>query len=683
MNFLDTPTAAMAPQPHPFRRVLIANRGEIAVRILRTLRNLGISGAVICTAEDADAMHVREADIAVQLPLDSAGYLDMAAVVAAARSVDADAVHPGYGFLSENADFARACAEAGLVFVGPPPAATAAMGDKISAKSAAVAEGVPIVPGRFEPGLTDFQIAEAIEQVGTPALLKPSAGGGGKGMRLIEDGSNVTAEIAAARREAATAFGDDTLMVERYVASPRHVEVQVLADQHGVVVALADRECSLQRRHQKVIEEAPALLPEPVRAQMQADAVRLAASVGYVGVGTVEFVVDASNPEDYFFLEMNTRLQVEHTVTEEIFGIDLVAAQLHVAAGRPVPEELTTAQPFGHAIQARLYAEDPTRGYLPTGGELLWFDPAPGVRVDVGVQTGERIGSGFDPLLAKIVVHGLDRADAIGRLSNALAGTSVLGVVTNQALLLALANHDDYRQGHIDTTWLDRHNEVARTVPMPTEVLALAGLDRLRSVSASGDDPWERTDSWRLGAAASAGWRVSRDHQAWELRVTGTAQWAQIRSWEIGQPEPEQTTEMKATWTDLAEGVRRARAHLGERSVDVVVASTPDEAWIGTGGLVWHLREAPRLSAERGMRSAQQHTTARAPMPGTVLAVLVEEGQQVSEGDPLVTVEAMKMEHTVTAGTVGTVSSVRVGRGDRVSLDQELVELKAGEDESR
>ena len=432
--------------------VLVANRGEIAVRIIRTLRALGLRSVAVYSDADAGARHVREADLAIRLgPAPAAeSYLNAAAVLAAAAGSGAQAVHPGYGFLSENAAFARACAAAGLVFIGPPPAAIEAMGDKIAAKATVAAAGVPVVPGAGAAGLADTDLAAAVARIGFPVLIKPSAGGGGKGMRLVRAAGELPAALEGARREARAAFGDDTLLAERYVERPRHIEIQVLADGHGHVIHLGERECSLQRRHQKIIEEAPSpLLDEPSRAAMGAAAVEAARSVGYVGAGTVEFIVSGDRPEEFWFLEMNTRLQVEHPVTELVTGWDLVELQVRVAAGESLPMRQDQVRLTGHAIEARVYAEDPARGFLPTGGKVLALrEPdLPHVRVDSGLAENMTVSSAYDPMLAKVIAYGADRGDALRRLDAALADTAVLGVTTNIAFLRALLSHPDVAAG--------------------------------------------------------------------------------------------------------------------------------------------------------------------------------------------------------------------------------------------
>ncbi|HKR48076.1 MAG TPA: biotin carboxylase N-terminal domain-containing protein, partial [Pseudonocardiaceae bacterium] len=423
-----------------FHTVLVANRGEIAVRVIRTLRAGGIRSVAVYSDADADARHVRDADVAVRLgPAPAAlSYLSIERILDAVARTGAQAVHPGYGFLSENPAFARACGEAGVVFVGPPATAIEVMGDKIRAKQTVAAAGIPVLPGSDS---TDAGLAMAAAEIGYPVLLKPSAGGGGKGMRVVHRAADLAEAIAGARREARAAFGDDTLLVERLITTPRHIEIQVLADAHGEAVYLGERECSLQRRHQKIVEEAPSvLLDAATRTRMGRAAVDIARAVGYTGVGTVEFLVPADAPDQFFFLEMNTRLQVEHPVTELVTGLDLVELQLRVAAGQPLPLGQNDVRLEGHAVQARIYAEDPARGFLPTGGRVLDLrEPSgPGVRVDSGLVPGGTVGSDYDPLLVKIIAHGPDRDTALGRLDAALARTSILGIGTNIGFLRVL-----------------------------------------------------------------------------------------------------------------------------------------------------------------------------------------------------------------------------------------------------
>ena len=504
-----------------FGRVLIANRGEIAVRIARTLRRLGIESVAVYTDLDRGAPHVEVADRAVPLG-DGRAYLDAERLVAAARRCGADALHPGYGFLSENAAFARACTSAGVVFVGPPADAIELMGDKIRAKRAVAAAGVPVVPGTDAAGLDDAALddaglADAALSIGFPVLLKPSAGGGGKGMRLVTGAGELADQVAAARREALAAFGDGTLLVERYVERPRHVEVQVFADTHGACVALGERECSLQRRHQKIVEEAPAaFLPATTRRAMAASAVAAARACGYVGAGTVELIVPADHPDEHFFMEMNTRLQVEHPVTEAVLGCDLVELQLRVAAGERLPwaSPDDVPAPSGHAVEARLYAEDPGRGFLPSSGTVLALrEPdGAGIRVDSGLRAGLEVGTQYDPLLAKVVAWGPDRPSALDRLDRALGATAVLGLSTNVGFLRRLLADPAVRAGHLDTGLVERQAGALAAGPPPDDVLVAATVlrHRLHRTLPPGAGAWSVGDGWRLGGPTglTARWRA-------------------------------------------------------------------------------------------------------------------------------------------------------------------------------
>ncbi|MDK9500801.1 acetyl-CoA carboxylase biotin carboxylase subunit, partial [Streptomyces katrae] len=516
-----------------FSTVLVANRGEIAVRVIRTLRQLGIRSVAVFSDADADARHVREADTAVRIGPAAAAesYLSVERLLDAAKRTGAEAVHPGYGFLAENAAFAAACAEAGLAFIGPPASAISLMGDKITAKETVRAAGVPVVPGSSGSGLTDAELAAAAAEIGMPVLLKPSAGGGGKGMRLVRDEAVLAEEIAAARREAKSSFGDDTLLVERWIDRPRHIEIQVLADAHGNVVHLGERECSLQRRHQKVIEEAPSvLLDEKTRAAMGAAAVEAARSCGYVGAGTVEFIVPGGDPSSYYFMEMNTRLQVEHPVTELVTGLDLVEQQLRVASGEPLPVTQDGIRLTGHAIEARVCAEDPARGFLPSGGTVLALSEPDGgaVRTDSGLTAGVPVGSTYDPMLSKVIAYGPDRAAALRVLRGALADTVILGVQTNAGFLRRLLAHPDVVSGDMDTGLVERDLPSLLPEAVPAEVYAAAALlassphpapSRNRG-SAPGPaprtpagldgggwvDPFDAANGWRLGGTPA--WTV-------------------------------------------------------------------------------------------------------------------------------------------------------------------------------
>ncbi|MBW0115873.1 acetyl-CoA carboxylase biotin carboxylase subunit, partial [Pseudonocardia abyssalis] len=495
-----------------FDTVLVANRGEIAVRVIRTLRSLGIRSVAVYSDADAGSPHVTAADVAVRIGPAAAAesYLSIEKVIAAARATGAQAIHPGYGFLSENTAFAAACEEAGIVFVGPPASAIEAMGDKIRAKQTVAKAGVPVVPGSDGSGLDDAALALAVSDVGYPVLLKPSAGGGGKGMHEVHRAEDLDHAIAAARREARGSFGDDTLLVERLVTTPRHIEIQVLADDHGAVIHLGERECSLQRRHQKIVEEAPsALLTGAQRAAMGAAACEAARACGYSGAGTVEFIVGADAPDEFFFMEMNTRLQVEHPVTELVTGLDLVELQLRVAAGEPLPITQDDVRLDGHAIEVRVYAEDPAAGFLPTGGDVLHWTPPTGVRVDAGIAEGGVVGSDYDPMLAKVIAHGADRAEAIRRLDAALGQTVLLGLGTNIGFLRALLADDDVRAARLDTGLVGRRVEDWTRAELPDDVLAAAAAHTLLELEPTGAvvDPFDVPGGWRVGEPAWTTWR--------------------------------------------------------------------------------------------------------------------------------------------------------------------------------
>lgn len=654
-----------------FETVLVANRGEIAVRVIRTLRRLGIRSVAVYSDPDAGARHVLEADEAVRLGPAAAreSYLNIDKAVEAAVRTGSQAIHPGYGFLSENADFAAACERAGVVFLGPPAQAIQVMGDKITAKNAVAAFDVPVVPGVAKPGLNDDALVAAADDVGYPVLIKPSAGGGGKGMRLVEEPAKLREALVSARREAASAFGDDTLFLERFVLRPRHIEVQVLADTHGNVVHLGERECSLQRRHQKVIEEAPSpLLDEATRARIGAAACNTARSVDYVGAGTVEFIVSAERPDEFFFMEMNTRLQVEHPVTEAVTGLDLVEWQLRVAAG----EKLTFAQDDielrGHAIEARVYAEDPARGFLPTGGRVLRvFEPSGGgVRVDSSLLPGTLVGSDYDPMLSKVIAHGADRDEALATLDRALSQTAILGVQTNIEFLRFLLADERVRAGDLDTALLDERLADFAPLPAPDDVLAAAGLYRQSALASRArhfaGNPWAAPTGWRVGGSAApvrTDMRTplrSETVSVWGLPESATVQVGdgEICSAAV-QVEP-------ARMSAVIDGLRR----------DYRWAEADRHLWIADERGTWHLREAEENKIHRA--AGAQRAEILSPMPGSVIAVQTPSGTEVSEGDVVVVVEAMKMEHSLAAPVSGQVE-VLVSVGDQVTVDQVLARL--------
>ncbi|PTU57269.1 carbamoyl-phosphate synthase subunit L [Sphaerisporangium cinnabarinum] len=712
-----------------FRTVLVANRGEIACRVIGTLRRLGVRSVAVFSDADADARHVREADVAVRLgPAPAAqSYLDVDAVVAAAVATGAEAVHPGYGFLSENPALARACERAGIAFVGPGVDALEAMADKLAAKSIVGARGVPVVPGAGEPGMSDDDLRAAAGAVGFPLLVKPSAGGGGKGMVVVRAEADLPGALASARRVAASSFGDDTLLLERLVEAPRHIEVQVLADTHGTVVHLGERECSLQRRHQKVVEEAPSPLLTPAqRARMGEAACEVARSVGYVGAGTVEFLVPAASPDEFFFIEMNTRLQVEHPVTEMVTGLDLVALQLRVAAGEPLGLAQDDVVLRGHAVEARLYAESPERGFLPATGSVLVYDDGgapsgPGaspLRLDSGIGAGTVVGGHYDPMLAKAVAWAETRDEAVERLDGLLARTVVLGVETNTAFLRSLLADDDVRAGRLDTGLIDRlvasgsgsaaasgegpgGADVLRSLAAAALFVAEHGAvarpgdgtghDRMLGGGAGGrdGDPWRVGDGWRLNGAAAARrvLLVDATGGAHEVRVSGVVGDAVVHvpASDDGAWPGSTTHAVRASlardpgadgaWWLTVDGVReRVRLGLDAPPAD----GEPATVWVWRDGRTVALaapdreQRAARARADRrrarGDAPGATDPEVRAAMPGTVVTAAAD-GEPVTAGDVLVTVEAMKMEHPLLAPHDG-VADVRVRPGDLVRRDQ-------------
>ena len=646
-----------------FNTVLIANRGEIASRVIRTLRAMSITSVAVYSDADADAPFVREADIAVRIGPASAAesYLRIDRIIEAALQTGAQALHPGYGFLAENVDLAEACAAAGITFIGPPVGAMLAMADKIRAKVSAVEANVPVVPGRHDAQMSDEQVAAAVKEIGLPALLKPSAGGGGKGMQIITDFAQVDGAIASARREARASFGDDTLLVERYVNTPRHIEVQIIADAHGNVLHLGERECSLQRRHQKVIEEAPSpLLDAHTRALICDSAVRLAKAVGYVGAGTVEYVVPSDAPQDFAFLEMNTRLQVEHPVTELVTGVDLVECQIRVAAGEPLSFTQADVTTTGHAVEARVYAEDADRGFLPTGGEILTWAPPTGTRVDSGIVSGSVVGSMYDPMLAKVISWAPDRVAAIESLGDALSRTVCLGITTNISFLRRVLALESVRTGVIDTGLLGRLDAPAPAVPY--EVFAAAALIRLAAVRDSG--PWD--GAWRVGGYPVLHVDVQALHEEpVSVQVTGTVAHAHVR---IGELEFE-------TRASIADDLLTLTAN-GVTSQ--VRFAQGDALWLhnirfGIWGVKTSLLRDRALRSGGGSGHGVGPWIARSPMPGAVANVPVAVGQEVAAGEAVVAVEAMKMEHTLRSPGRGIVTEIRVAVGQQVKLDEDLV----------
>jgi acetyl-CoA/propionyl-CoA carboxylase biotin carboxyl carrier protein len=615
--------------------LLIANRGEIAVRIARTAHALGLRTVGVFTAPDATALHVDTVDEAVRID----AYLDRHEILRAAEATGARAVHPGYGFLSENAGFAQAVIDAGLTWVGPPPNAIELMGDKGAAKEAAQAAGVPIVPS-----------AEDGDDITFPVVVKALAGGGGKGMRVVRSKEELQEGIEAAKREALNAFGDDRVMIERWIERPRHIEVQVLADKHGNVIHLGERECSLQRRHQKVIEEAPSpAVTNELRVKLGAAATALAEACGYEGAGTVEFITPQEAGE-FFFLEMNTRLQVEHPVTELVYGVDLVELQLRIAAGEQLPFGQAHVSPRGHAIEARLYAEDPAAGFLPATGVVRRYREPDrrgaglDIRIDSGIREGTVVGTDFDPMLAKVIAHGSDRAQAIARLDRALAELEVLGVTTNAAFSRALLQRSDVRSGEQDTGLLERILASAEPDLRPPQDLLAAGALALAG-TARPAGPWRRR--FDRGETRIADGRI---------KVDGDTCTAEIRPMQDGRYAVE-----------LGGTLRTYAVAFGQNE-----SEGEGELWVGRDGHQLHIR------TYKPDRSGTTLTgSLDAPMPGTVLQVRVKNGDEVREGDVLLVLESMKMELSIAAPRPGTVEGLTLSPGDRVELGQPLVAVAA------
>ena len=651
-----------------FTKLLIANRGEIACRIIRTARRMGLHTTAVYSDADANAMHVSMADTAIRIgaAAPSASYLRIDAILDAARRTGAEAIHPGYGFLSENAEFAEACAAAGLIFVGPPPAAIRAMGGKSQAKALMAEAGVPLVPGYHGAAQDLATLQAAADDIGYPVLIKASAGGGGKGMRVVDGPADFKAALEGAQRESRSSFGDDRMLVERYLTRPRHIEIQVFADSHGNVVSLFERDCSIQRRHQKVIEEAPAPgMTAAMRTAMGNAAIAAARAVNYVGAGTVEFIVER---EEFHFMEMNTRLQVEHPVTEAITGQDLVEWQLRIAAGEPLPLTQSQLAIAGHAVEVRLYAEDPARNFLPSIGTLSHLKLPDTVRVDAGVRTGDRISPDYDPMIAKIIAHGPDRPTALARLSAALAQTEVVGVQTNLPLLRAILVHPGFAGEKFDTGYIARHPELTEASgPTPDMALAAAAVTLLRARAAAaivpGDphSPWAAQDTWRPNLPGQQTLTLRHQDIATEIAATPNED-----GWRMA-------------WDGTA---RTVSAHIHDNTMRLSLDAAP--------GRVTVVGESPRLIVVLDganhifdvidplappEASASGAARVMAPIPGRVASLLVRSGDTVKRGQVLLVLEAMKMEFPLTATRDGTIARLRCAEGEMVEEGVELVEL--------
>ena len=652
-----------------FGKLLIANRGEIACRVMRTALRLGIRTATVYSDADRDALHVEMADEAWRLGPAPAlqSYLDVERVIAAATASGADAVHPGYGFLSENPDFIEACAAAGIVFVGPPAAAVRAMGLKDAAKRLMEAAGVPVVPGYHGEEQDDAALLAQARRVGFPVLVKAVAGGGGKGMRRADTEAGFGDALEGARREARASFGDDRVLVERWVARPRHVEVQVFADAHGNAVHLFERDCSLQRRHQKVVEEAPAPGMTPaMRAAMGEAAVAAVRAIDYRGAGTVEFIADASkglSEDRFWFMEMNTRLQVEHPVTEMVTGTDLVEWQLRVAAGEPLPAAQTDLSITGHAVEARVYAEDPERGFLPATGVLAYL-ATPGesahLRVDCGVRGGDAVTAHYDPMIAKVVAHGADRDAALERLAGALRAFEVAGVVTNVAFLSRLVAEPGFRAGAVDTGLIDRElDALLARGPVPDPVLAAATMHAAGALvpPAADDtwsDPWSALTGWRL-------WGVARQHV--HFRIDGDAVEALVTFME-GDGTRIDAGSTSLTVRSVRRGGGRIVLDLADRIAPVRVVPAGTGLYVLHDGRTYTITLLDHAIEDGETASVLVHVTA--PLPGKVVKVSVRGGDAVERGATLVVLEAMKMELGVEAPRGGRIDEVAVSEGDQV-----------------
>lgn len=662
-----------------FTKILIANRGEIACRIIKSARRLGVRTVAVYSEADASARHVALADEAVEIGPAPAreSYLVAERILEAARRTGAEAIHPGYGFLSENADFAEACAAAGIVFIGPPAAAIRAMGSKSAAKTLMEKAGVPLVPGYHGDDQSPQLLAREAQAIGYPVLIKASAGGGGKGMRVVRSGEEFAAALASAQRESASAFGDTRMLIEKYLETPRHIEVQVFADHEGRTVHLFERDCSVQRRHQKVLEEAPAPGMEPARREAMArtalDAVR---AIGYVGAGTVEFIVDRDGT--FYFMEMNTRLQVEHPVTEMVTGQDLVEWQLRVAAGEPLPAAQEELALHGHAIEVRIYAEDPQRDFLPATGHLVHLrfpEPSPHLRVDTGVRQGDAVSIHYDPMIAKLIVWDRDRASALRRLRAALRETQVVGVTTNLDFLSTIAGHARFTAGEFDTGFIDRHRDelLAPRAPATDTALALASLDVIvrrkceaESVAARSTDPfspWHATHAWRLNEESHLPLQFDVHGERFEVVVhyradhylidTPSGQ-LQVSGYHNANRDLVATIDgIRMTVTVVRDGCDYTLLYQGDRHQLRLHDAAADvgEGMVDSGGLT-------------------------APMPGKIVAVLVEAGAQVQRNDPLVVLEAMKMEHTIVAPADGVVEEIHFSVDDQVDDGDALLRFE-------
>ena len=653
----------------PLDRLLIANRGEIACRIARTARRLGIHTIAVCSQADTNARHVAACDEAFEIggrtPAES--YLRADAILEAARRTGAQAVHPGYGFLSENAAFAEACTRSGLIFVGPPAAAIRAMGSKSEAKTLMARAGVPLTPGYHGVDQDPRHLQEAADRIGYPVLIKASAGGGGRGMRRVDRSEDFAASLSSCQREAAASFGDDRVLIEQYLLRPRHIEIQVFADSHGHCLHLFERDCSVQRRHQKVLEEAPAPgLSSARRAAMGAAALSAAAAVDYVGAGTVEFIVAPDGA--FYFMEMNTRLQVEHPVTEMLTGLDLVEWQLRVAAGEPLPLTQAQLQMTGHALEARIYAEDPERGFLPAIGRLEYFaapPPSRHVRMDAGVAAGDEITPYYDSMIGKLIVWDETRQLALARMRAALDAVRIVGVANNVAFLNRLVGSPAFAAADLDTALIERQHDILfppLAEPRREVWLAAAVATLLRDNAAAGDSPWEARDGWRLGGRAQRNLhfrvgeidktvQVSYGPSGWALRLDGR--------------------ESNAAGRFTAAGQLELTLDAARRSLSVVRFGGSEHVFMDGGCHVLFRIDPLTMTAAATAGAAGL----RSPMPGRVIELLATVGAEVAKGTALLVLEAMKIEHTIVAPEAGTIRAFKVSAGEQVGEGVELVDF--------
>lgn len=660
-----------------FTSILIANRGEIAVRIASTARAMGVGTVAVFTEHDRNALHVEVCDRSVAID----DYLNATAIIDVALATGAEAIHPGYGFLSENADFAKAVEKAGLVFIGPPVDAIDAMGSKVRARRIMEAADVPVVPG-YHGSKQDLKtLKEAAKKIGYPVMLKASAGGGGRGMRMVEKARDLENAIESAKREAKTAFGNATLLIEKCVINPRHVEVQVFSDRFGNTVALSERDCSVQRRHQKVMEEAPApgLSPQ-LREEMAAAAIQSADAIGYVGAGTVEFLL-APNGE-FYFMEMNTRLQVEHPVTEMVFGEDLVEWQLLVAAGNELPREQMELIPSGHALEARLYAEDPSKGFLPTGGVVERFRLASSdeyggaVRIDSAIKEGDEVSSHYDPMIAKVVVWGVDRDAALRRMVAVLEDLEIAGVVTNLQFLRQAFSHPAFWAAEVDTGFIERHSDDLLSEPeTPSEeALALAALSVMlrrseevaTAARSSGDphSPWHSTTGWRMN---------SDNHHDLNFTYPGGEDMANVIVHFRDNGFVLEMGDISLSASGRFDDEGTLIADLGDQRIKGMVHHLEDDMVVDVMGQIQYLSLDDPVASVEGHES--RSGSLAAPMPGRVAKVSVKPGDAIKVGDPLMVLEAMKMEHTISAPVDGIVKEVFYAQEDRVEEGVTLLSL--------